>query len=153
MQTLGIWLQLAGSVITLGGLLWAWHVASGRISLWRDTMRDRLVRLGESVVARLAPPPPPPTGGFIATTLPKMTTQAFGTVDNGTDEQRLARLETENARRADEVRELRAEIDKARAAALEEFKTSSNAIRVRDIYPAALGILVSIAGTACQLIG
>jgi hypothetical protein len=36
-QALGTWLQLSGSVITLGGLLYAWHKASGALTRLRDT--------------------------------------------------------------------------------------------------------------------
>lgn len=122
MQTLGTWLQLSGSIITALGLRWAWHKAPGRLIEIRNAMAKRLTRIREAVAAKLAPPPVP-TGATIATTMQKMTTHAEGSVDNGTPEHRFARLETENARRADEVRELSNKIERAREAALEEFTT------------------------------
>lgn len=157
-QTLGTWLQLVGSTITLCGLLWAWHKASGRLLQWWDTVRDRLTALRESVasVGTQTPNPSPPaeaSGGSIHATVPKQTAHLEGYVDGGTPEERLARQETENARRADEIRvladALRDEIDQAITAERDE----SNALRLRDIAWAAGGIGVSIIGSVCQLIG
>jgi hypothetical protein len=47
--------------------------------------------------------------------------------------------------------EIRDEYEGAIADALEEFSDLTNATRLRDIYPALGGILVSIAGYVCQL--
>lgn len=156
MQTFGTWLQLTGAIITLGGLVWAWRKTSGRVDQWRDAMSDWYVQMLESIATRLTPPPAAPGGpGTLSVTLPKPTMQAVGSVNSGTDEQRLARLETENARRADEIREaaaaLRIEIDQAVADALRTVQADANTVRLHDIYPALFGILVSIAGYVCQL--
>jgi hypothetical protein len=48
---------------------------------------------------------------------------------------------------------LRAEIDDAIATELQKFEALSNAIRLRDIYWALVGIVVSAAGLVCQLVG
>jgi hypothetical protein len=51
MQTLGTALQLAGSVITFGGLLYAWHIASGRLAQWRDAVKGQLAQLRNSIAS------------------------------------------------------------------------------------------------------
>jgi hypothetical protein len=43
MQTAGTAFQLAGSIIALAGLVYAWHVTTGRITRWRDDLRNRLI--------------------------------------------------------------------------------------------------------------
>jgi hypothetical protein len=47
------------------------------------------------------------------------------------------------------MRRLRTEIDQAITAEQQR----SQALRLRDLYPALAGIAISIAGHACQLIG
>ncbi|WP_157680482.1 hypothetical protein [Mycobacterium dioxanotrophicus] len=153
MQSFGIVLQLVGSLVTLGGLFYAWHKASGLLVRLRESALQLWDQFVESVVDRLTPPAPPVDPGTSAGTLPKMTSQAYGHVDGGTDGERLARLESENAMRAQEIREVHAAIDKARAAALDELEASSAAVRLADIYPALIGIVISIAGMVCQLVG
>ena len=160
MQTLGTALQLVGSTITLGGLVYAWHVTSGRLVQWRDDLRNRLTRLRESMDKWLsAGPPTPAQASFgIHTTIGiGMSTHAEGRVDGGTTEDRLARLEVEIAKLADKLTAatdaLRTEIDQARATVLDESKALSDTIRLKDIYPALFGLVVSIAGMSCQLIG
>lgn len=166
MHTLSTWLQLFGNVIMLGGLLWAWHKASGRIAQWRAAIGARLTQLRDAIAqlvrnTQTVKPEGIPSGeefGIHATIGGGgMSTHIEGNVDGGTPEERLARQEVENAKRADEIRALahalRTEIDNARAAVLDKSTALSNAVRLRDIYPAAFGLLVSIAGYICQLVG
>lgn len=169
-QTIGNSLQLAGSIITLGGLAYAWHITTGRITQLLDNARAWLLSFRKSVDQWIVLEPITGSGEFgtMSVTIGPMTPSGVGHVDNGTDEERLARLETENARRADEIRdvqnklskEINQEISKVQDmmrkeidSALEDFKRSSDAIRLKDIWPAMAGLVVSIVGIAWQLFG
>jgi hypothetical protein len=48
---------------------------------------------------------------------------------------------------------LHEQIDNAKADVLQDFQELSNLARLRDIYPALIGIAVSISGYVCQLVG
>jgi hypothetical protein len=156
MQTFGTVLKLAGSIITFGGLLYAWHQVSGRLHQWHDAMSGRASRLRESVAKWLPQrdPQAPIKRSFTLNLEPQFTMEAKP-VQGGTAEERLARLEGEiytlNHQFTQMTSTLRVEIDDARAAMLEESKTLSDAIRLRDLCPALVGILVSIVGYAVQL--
>ncbi|OBA57321.1 hypothetical protein A5647_24210 [Mycobacterium sp. 1100029.7] len=151
LQIFGTVLQLMGSVVAFYGLASAWQKTTGQLTRWVDDFRDRWVEFIDAVIARFTPPPS--EGSVIAATLPMMTAHMEVYVDNGTDQERLTRLETENARRADEIRETRGEIDKAKAEVLEEFQAFSDAIRLDDLKYAALGLFVNIVGIGLQLAG
>ncbi|OBB93944.1 hypothetical protein A5782_10685 [Mycobacterium sp. 852002-40037_SCH5390672] len=84
----------------------------------------------------------------MAEALPMLTADLEGYADNGTDEERSAPPETENAMQANEIRNLRTETEKARAAALEGFEAPSGRSGPRDIYSAAFGILASPGSSA-----
>jgi hypothetical protein len=154
-QTLGTWLQLSGSVITLGGLLYAWHTVSTRWAGLRHAARERLTQLRNSIESWGEPktPEPPPAGGSIGATLQPLETHMEGYVDHGGPDERFARLETELCSMADHIRELdttlRTEIDNAIAVEREHVRV----VQLRDISWTLGGIAVSIIGYACQLIG
>lgn len=147
MQIFGNALQLAGSIITLGGLIYIWHKTSGRLVQWRDGLKDRLSQLRKSMDIIITPGP--------ARMTIKAHAPSIHVSGPRTTEDRLKWLEGENARRADEIKEiadaLRAEIDKARAEILDESKKLSDAVRLKDVYPAMFGLVVSSAGIICQL--
>jgi hypothetical protein len=150
MQTFGTVLQLSGSVITLGGLVYAWHVASGYLNQLREATRNRWTQLSNSLASFGRQTPPGSVGASLpvtATTTADMTLKRAGTV-----EERLERLENEpnmSSQLARLTSTLRDEIDTAITAERDE----SNAIRLKDIYPALFGIVVSMAGLVCQLAG
>lgn len=148
MQTLGNALQLAGSIITLGGLIYIWHKASGRLLQWHAGLRDRLNQLRKSTDIIITPGPARVT---ITAHAPTIHT----TSGPRTTEDRLRWFEGENSRRTDELKtlaeNLRAEIDAAQAAVLDESKKLSDAVRLKDVYPAMFGLVVSSAGIICQL--
>ncbi|OBA57322.1 hypothetical protein A5647_24215 [Mycobacterium sp. 1100029.7] len=157
-QTIGNALQLGGSVITLGGLAYAWHITSGRLVRLRDGMRDRLIQLRESMDKWFSLGPPTPASASVTIQVP--TAMAFATMYPprvGTPETRLKDLEGEFdalAKKLSAVTDaLRTEIDQARIAVLDESKALSDAIRLKDIWPAIAGLLVSIIGIAWQLFG
>jgi cutinase-like protein len=156
MQTLGTWLQLIGNVIIFSVLLHVVWTGSRRIKTVRDAVVDQLTQLGNAIASLGAPPPPPPT---IAGHL---TSHADLSADvtlkrGGTDDERLTRLENDHNTLLNELAKqesrFRAEISEAKAAVLKDFQTLSNAIRLKEAYLAVGGILVSIAGYICQLIG
>jgi len=49
LETGGTTLQLAGSLITLGGLVWAWHTATRLLSQWGTAIGGLLTRIGGAV--------------------------------------------------------------------------------------------------------
>lgn len=148
MQTLGNALQLAGSIITLGGLIYVWNKTSGRLQHWLNGLRDGLTQLRKSMDIIITPGPARITIKGHAPTI-------HTTSGPRTTEDRLKWLEGENSRRADEIKRLaenlRAEIDAASAAVLDESKRLSDALRLKDVYPAMFGLVVSSAGIICQL--
>lgn len=149
MQTLGTSLQLTGSVITFGGLLYAWYVTSGRLRRWgvaagnlvvglRSALRrsDTVKRADVALTAEGALTVE--TEKFVSGTLD----QRLHTVENDADV-----IRTRLDRLPDALRdEMRDEFNDAIAAALQEFSDLTNAAELRDIYPALFGILVSISG-------
>ncbi len=154
MQTLGTALQLSGSVITFFGLLYAWHTTSGRLGQLRDALGDRLNKLLSSI-ASLRSAGTAYTGGASATI--EVDAKAEGQVTHpGTPEQRLEQLETWFNTLNNQLREvtptLRGDMNEAIAAVLKDFQEQSNAIRLRDTYPALAGILISITGYIVQLV-
>jgi hypothetical protein len=155
-QTLGTALQLSGSVITLGGLLWAWHKASGRLNQWRAAIVIRLAQIRHKIQT-LRPAGIPSQEAFANLTV-QIQLAADATLKRGgpTDD-RLTRLENDHNTvlnlLAQQESSLRVEIDQAIADALETIQTDADTVRLRDIYPAVFGILVSITGYICQLIG
>ena len=146
-QTLGTALQLSGSVITLGGLLWAWHVLSGVLTRWRDAVRGWPTRLRDSLAKSLGRQTS--TGGTAQGSYGWTARAAGVTPTTGTPEERISQLEARLVEQRVKFTEtLRTAIGDAIAAELEESK----ALRLRDIAWAAGGIAVSIIGYACQLI-
>jgi signal transduction protein with GAF and PtsI domain len=151
---LATWLQLIGNIITLGGLVYAWHILTGRLSRWRDEIGERLTEL-RAVVASKGTGVTQQVGATL--TVEPIIEAVLELIRDGSDEERIKRVEQNYDNLANQVRELtetfRTEIDQAIAAELETFQANTNAIRLTDITYAALGILVSISGYICQLIG
>jgi len=148
-QTIGTLLQLIGAAITLGGLLWAWHVLTVALNQWREAARGRLSRLRDSL-ASLGKPTPTGTGTAKGSSYGQTTTAIGVAPTIGTLEERITQLQGELAQhRASVAATLRTAIDDAIAAEREESKV----VRLHEIYWAAGGIAVSTAGYLCQLIG
>jgi hypothetical protein len=81
MQTFGTVLQLSGSVITMGGLLYAWHVASGYLNQLREATRNRWTQLRNSLASFGRQTPPGSVGASLpvtATTTADMTLKRAG---------------------------------------------------------------------------
>jgi len=151
-QTLGNWLQLLGYVITAAGLFHAWRRASSRFDEWRDTLRTRLTQLRAFVASRGRGVKR--EGGADSTFGWKA--EAAGEVQRaGTDPERLKRVEQEVDEPQDSFRKLTSslpvQIDDAIATELEKLESLSNAIRLKDISWAIVGIAVSAAGIIVQL--
>ena len=145
-QTFGTVLQLIGSVITLGGLVWAWHVLTRALNQWSEAVRGQLSRLRDSLASLGRP-----TSTGTASALYGWTTTAYGvSPTTGTPEERITQLEGRLVeQRVSLTKELLAAIDTAIADEREERKV----VRLREIYIAAGGIAVSIVGYLCKFIG
>jgi len=140
-QALGTALQLSGSVVTLGGLLWAWHVLTGYLTRWTDTVRGWPNRLLD-LLPSLGTPTGIAQGAFGWT-----TTKASGVAPTtGTPEERITQLESKLA-------SLTATLNAAIDEAIATEREASKSLRLRDIAWAAGGIAVSIVGYICQLAG
>jgi hypothetical protein len=149
MQTWGTALQLVGNAIMLGGLVYAWHSLTRFLSRWGETARGRLTRLRDSLASVFKESATgtgmaqPSTYGWSS----KLTGVTPGT---GTPEERISQLEAKLVEhRVSMIEMLRTAIDGAIADEREESK----AVQLYQIYPAVIGLLVSIAGYACQLHG
>ena len=157
MQTLGTALQLIGNAIMLGGLLWAWHKASGRLNQWRAAIGTRLTQLRQTIASLAAPPRPTTHQATAHLTIHAQISAGATLRRSGTPDERLTRLENDYNDMLNQLTQqgssVRAEIDEAIAAELEAFQSNANAVRLSDIYPAVFGLLVSIAGYLCQLLG
>lgn len=154
MQILGTALQLLGIIITGLGLLHAWNTASGRFNEWRNTLRGRLTELRAFVASRDRGMTRQASAGL---TVQAQTEAGAQVTRGGTSDERLRRVEDDYDKLNNQLRQmtstLRAEIDDAIVTELQRFEALSNAIRLKDIYWALVGIVVSAAGLVCQLVG
>jgi hypothetical protein len=144
-QTLGAVLQLLGSIITLGGLLWAWYVASDRFRKFRGLLtehwtdlRKHVDRLGNRAAAV-----------YIKNRNLVHTWRSMGLLG-----------ETAPSLFEDELAALRWQLNDLRSTLCTEIETAianedkrSQVIQLDDLGPAILGLLVSIAGNVFQLFG
>jgi hypothetical protein len=148
MQTLGTALQLSGSVITLCGLLYAWHRVTGFLTRLRGAIGERVSQLRTAIGSVRTGGPTHHTGG--ASIRIEVQSTATGVVTGRTPDQRITELErqfrTLDDRFQTTATNLRDEINNAIADALQQFQTQSNTVRLRDIYPALGGLVVSISG-------
>jgi hypothetical protein len=141
MQNLSTALQLSGSVITLCGLLWAWHKVTGFLTTLRGAIGDRVSQLRTAM-----------RGPTVHTVESHLTVgvKTSAIVVMGTPEERLAKLERQFATLDEQLQgtasTLRGEINEAIAVALQQFQMQSDSVRLRDIYPALGGLAVTITG-------
>lgn len=158
MQTFGTWLQLSGSAITGLGLLYAWLKVSGRLRRWGVAAGSLVMQLRSAISRRAGGNTRVDPASAVVTITPSTTVEMTVT-RGGTPDERLRRVENDFQELRDRLDklppalrdEVRDEYEGAIADALEEFSDLTNATRLRDIYPALGGILVSIAGYVCQL--
>lgn len=156
MQTFGTWLQLIGTSITALVLVYVIATSSQRIIAVRQAVAGQLTQLA-TAIANLGATPPT-THQVTAHLAVHAELSADVTLKRfGTDDERITRLENDYNALLNQIREqaseLRAEINQAKVSVLQDFQSLSDAIRVREAYVAVFGLVVSIAGYICQLIG
>jgi hypothetical protein len=145
-QTLGTALQLSGNAITVVSLLYALQRLTRFLNHWRDTARSWPIRLRESL-SRL--------GRQTSTGTAKgsygWSSRVIGVAPTtGTPEERITQLEGKLVEQRVRLTEmLRTAIDEAIA----NERDASKAVRLWEIYVAVFGLLVSISGYLCQLVG
>lgn len=161
LETWGTVLQLAGAIITFGGLVWAWHTASGVLRQWRTALGNvagRLTRIRDAVHAIIVPEPATITLQGSPPIVP-VTGDASGhgellAVAGPADptEKRLNDLEHGHEALRDQLTVLdsapRPEIDNI----IKELKNARE-LHLNGLYFAGGGILVSIAGYVLALTG
>ncbi len=164
MQTLGTALQLLGATVTFGGLLWAWHTASGLLRKWAGALHGRFTRIADAI-ARLVVAPPPheivPGGATISLHggQPIVTSELPGHGELAAmvraldaTENRLNQLEHGHQALRDQLTQLDSNVRPEIDAITKELEDAKE-VHLKGLYPALGGILVSIIGYVCALIG
>jgi hypothetical protein len=161
MQTLGTALQLSGSVITFFGLLWALHVTAERLAQWRGAALSRWTRLLNSIDKWLKQPPETVEISGMFTGHGELSARAEGILNDTRPGELFTLIQnkltspltdqlTSLRNHTNELAEnLRTEINDAVTAEREK----DAALRVWDFTPTLIGLVVSITGYICQLIG
>jgi hypothetical protein len=156
MQTFGTWLQLIGTGITATVLVYVIATSSQRINAVRQAVVGQLTQLANAI-ASLGTTPPTTHQATAHLTAHAELSADVTLKRSGTGDERITRLENDYNALLNQLTEresrLRAEINQAKVSVLQEFQSLSGAIRVREAYVAVFGLIVSIAGYICQLIG